>query len=228
MENKKELTKQEKEIMEFVWNKITTPKTINEADLTDKIKATYDILGKKTSNELTKNGVVKKVSLVVREKMNLDKMKTIYLTIQSNNITLNQLMLGKYYIAPFTNGNYQIFKKYTSIVEDFKKEHPEFIIQFNIENDNYVECVLTNIEKNYTISNKCFWSEAARTQRPKIDFLRSKAFKDILRYNYPKFVEFYDENDEEVIRQNNDKTNTSLENEKTQELTSKLLKAIKE
>lgn len=70
------------------------------------------------------------------------------------------------------------------------------------------------------------WS--SKNTKTKNWFLRSKAFKDILRYNYPKFVEFYDENDEEIIRQNNDKTNTSLENEKTQELTSKLLKAIKE
>lgn len=67
MENKKELTRQEKEIMEFVWNKITPPKTINESDLTDKVKATYDILGKKTSNELTKNGVAKKFRLLSRK-----------------------------------------------------------------------------------------------------------------------------------------------------------------
>lgn len=221
----KELTKQEKEVMEFVWSKVAPTKTIDK-QLTDDMKAKFDIVGKKTSNELTSNGIKQKVSYVIREKMNLDKMKTIYLTIQANNITLNQLMLGKYYIAPFTNGNYQVFKKYTSIVEDFKKEHPEFIIQFNIENENYVECVLTNVDKNYTISNKCFWNEANRTQRPKIDFLRSKSFKDILRYNFPQYVEFYDENDEEVIRQEHKEAPiASKENKKTQELTQDLLKS---
>lgn len=224
---KKELTNQQKEVMEFVWSKIAPTKVIESKSLTDDIKAKFDIVGKKSSNELTPNGIKQKVSYIIREKMNIDKMKTIHLTIQANNITLNQLMLGKYYIAPFTNGNYQVFKKYTSIVEDFKKEHPEFIVQFNIENDNYVECVLTNVEKNYTISNKCFWSEAGRTQRPKIDFLRSKSFKDILRYNFPKYVEFYDEMDEDIIKQEQKivPPNHKVEIEKSQELTDNLLKS---
>lgn len=208
MENKLIKTQ---EVLNYIWEQIT-PSYKTQTSNVDKAK--YDIIS--TNGDLC----------VIRKKFNEKDIRDIATTIKANNITIDDLVLKHYYLIE-VRGVKQLFKKYTQIVSDFKKDNPTKLISFNVEPDNYVECVISDENnKDYHISNKCYWIEAIKTQRAKIDFLRSKAFKDILRYNFPKYVEIYDEYDAQELNNNTIQLEEIKENNK--EVSNNLLEQLKE
>lgn len=126
-----------------------------------------------------------------------EELKEISLVAELSKVSINDLLLKKYYLATI-GGVQQIFKKYTKIVHDFKQDNPNAIVSFE-KAEGGIICVLKN--EDVEIRNFCGENEIGKTSRNKVDAMKTKAFKDILRYNYPQYVEFYDEYDEREMAQ---------------------------
>lgn len=187
MENK-ELIENNK-VIKYIWGEITPMKRVfNKEDIPE------DAI-KKVAKKI--NGTICYEYL---PKVNIDAMEEIALVVKTNNITIEDLVLKRYYLLPI-GGKYQIYKKYTSIVADFKKDNPNLMVNFEVM-ENGVKCNIVDINTNMVVaSNYCGVNEVIKTNRPKFDFLRAKAFKDLMRYNYPKYIGIYDEIDYDIMKE---------------------------
>lgn len=219
MENRKELL-----AIDYLKTKLGTQKNVPKdwfEKLSDEEKQNYKVL--KEVKAMGQSG--KEVECYkVLQLPNDEEFEKIAVVCEANKLTANDLISGKYYIAPF-GGKSNIFKKYTTIVADFKKTYKDFYV-IHKELENGVVCYVKKMGDDGLLhdflESFCSFEEAKKTQRPKIDFCKSKSFKDILRYNFPSFVEMYDEYDEDVIN------TPSQKNEESEAMKDDLNKMLRE
>jgi hypothetical protein len=200
-------TTQKNEVVEYIRKSLGTIKNIPKSSF---VKNDNTIVIGETIAK-TPNG--KEIECVKVNVLPSDSdLQEISLIAQLNGITINDLILQRFYVIPLNN-KLTLFKKYTQIVREFKQDNTDLAIDFEINGD-FLTCICfnTTTDKKVCKSFVALSEYSAGKGLSQLERAKIGAFKNLIRFNFPKYVDFYDEYDLEIIKgENNQKKSNLLE-----------------